>query len=60
MSTLVSPISKELIEELERRFPPRCPRENEPLESIHRYSGKVQLIEFLRASHEEQNIMNLI
>jgi hypothetical protein len=41
-------LSKALIEELEKRFPPRCIRNGETPEEAHRYAGKVELVFYLR------------
>ena len=48
-------ISKELIEELERRFPQKCPKVNDRIEEIFHYAGQAGIVAYLRESYEEQN-----
>ena len=45
---------KQLIEDLDSTFPPRCIRKGETLEEAHRYAGKRELIEVLISSSEEE------
>lgn len=39
----------DLLEELDRTFPPLCIREGQTVEAAHRYAGKRELIDFLFA-----------
>ena len=52
---ILATISKELIEELERRFPQKCPKVNDKIEEIFHYAGQAGIIANLRESYEEQN-----
>ena len=54
MSTLKAAVSKALIKELEDRFPPRKHALTETLPEIMHYAGQLELIEYLRRSHEAQ------
>lgn len=54
MTVLRSRVSKELIEELEQRFPPKCIKPMESPAEAHHYAGQVHLIEWLRSQYEEQ------
>lgn len=58
---LKSNISRELIEELEGRFPVRRPVPGQSIEAIYEYSGKLALIEFLKHCYnlQNENILNL-
>ena len=58
---LKSNISRELIEELEGRFPVRRPVPGQSTEQIFEYSGKLALIEFLKHCYnvQNENILNL-
>ena len=50
------PVSKELLAELERRFPDRLPDfAQEPLDIIRHKQGQVSVIRFLRTQFEKQN-----
>jgi hypothetical protein len=50
------PVSKELLAELERRFPDRLPDfVQEPLDNIRHKQGQVSVIRFLRTQFELQN-----
>lgn len=50
------PVSKELLAELERRFPDRVPdNPQEPLDNIRYKQGQIALIRFLRTQFELQN-----
>lgn len=48
------PVSKALIEELERRFPDRMPAVLLSLEDIRIKQGELNVIRFLRNRYEEQ------
>lgn len=37
----------ELIDDLDKLFPPLCIRAGEPIEEAHRYAGKRELVNFL-------------
>lgn len=47
-------IPKDLIEDLDRRFPPRCPSPDDHKRLIWMYAGKRELIEVLKESHRRQ------
>ena len=47
-------IPKDLIEDLDRRFPHRCPRPEDSERGIWIYSGKRELVEFLKEAHRRQ------
>lgn len=47
-------IPKDLIEDLDRRFPHRCPRPEDPERGIWIYSGKRELVEFLKEAYRRQ------
>lgn len=49
------PISKELLEELERRFPDTMPEQELGLDAIRFKQGQVSVIRLLRANFEFQN-----
>lgn len=48
-------IPKELVEELEQRFPQKCPKPTETTAQIFYYAGQAELVSYMRASYEEQN-----
>lgn len=48
-------IPKELLEELEKRFPDKCPEQGETTDQIRVKMGQVSVIRFLRAAFEFQN-----
>jgi hypothetical protein len=48
-------VSKELLEELEKRFPDRCPEPDLSLDEIRFKQGQVSVVRFLRAHHEAQS-----
>ena len=45
-------LSRDLIEDLEENYPPRCKTPEESLEDHLRYAGMVELIDVLRQRHE--------
>lgn len=47
-------IPNDLIEHLDRRFPHRCPRLEDTDRGIWIYSGKRELVEFLKETHRRQ------
>lgn len=49
-----APIPQQLIQELHRLYPHRCPRRGESLEDIHRYAGAVALVDYLAHCFERQ------
>ena len=54
MSLLAASVPEALVKELEERFKPRRHTPEETLPEIMEYSGQVKLVEFIRASYEEQ------
>jgi hypothetical protein len=48
-------VTKELLEELEKRFPDRCPEPDLSLDEIRFKQGQVSVVRFLRAHHEAQS-----
>ena len=54
MAFINAKIPRELVEELEFRFPQRCILPMEEMSSAHRYAGKVDLVAFIRNSYEDQ------
>lgn len=61
---LLPVIPLDLLEELEKRFPPRNPSPEWPDRKIYFEAGKVEVIQFLRSQYEvqqelilEQNIL---
>ena len=54
MAVLNTPIPKALVEELEKRFPQRCIKPFQDMNSALFYSGKVELVSFLRSCYEAQ------
>lgn len=51
----IPPISKELLEMLEVRFPDRAPDPGESIDAIRFKSGQVSVIRFLRHQFDFQN-----
>lgn len=49
------PIPQQLMEELERRFPDKCPDLETPIADIHKTVGQVSVIRFLRKQYDLQN-----
>lgn len=49
------PVSKALVEELEKRFPDRMPSAALSLEDIRVEQGKLFVVRFLRRHYEEQS-----
>jgi hypothetical protein len=49
------PISKELLEELEKRFPDVMPDSTDPFDLIRFKQGQVSVIRFLRTTFDNQN-----
>ena len=54
MTILRARIPKELVEELEQRFPQKCIHPMDSMADAHHYAGEVHLVEFLRKQYEEQ------
>lgn len=50
----VPPIPKDLIEDLDARFPHRCPNVHDPERSIWIYAGQRQMVEFLKEAYRRQ------
>jgi hypothetical protein len=48
-------VPKELLEELEKRFPDRCPEPTTSLDEIRIKTGQVSVVKFLRSIFEVQN-----
>lgn len=48
-------IPKELLEELEKRFPDKCPEVGDTIDQIRIKQGQVSVIRLLRAAFEFQN-----
>jgi hypothetical protein len=48
-------VSKELIEELEKRFPDRSPDLSTPIDEIRYKSGQVSVVKLLRSMFDVQN-----
>jgi hypothetical protein len=48
-------VTKELLEELEKRFPDRCPEPDLSLDEIRFKQGQVSVIRFLRGHYEAQS-----
>ena len=48
-------VTKELLEELEKRFPDRCPEPDLSLDEIRFKQGQVSVVRFLRQHHEAQS-----
>lgn len=48
-------VSKELLEELEKRFPDRCPELSASIDEIRFKSGQVSVVLFLRSIFDNQN-----
>jgi hypothetical protein len=48
-------VPKELLEELEKRFPDRLPNWNEPIEQVRFKTGQVNVVRLLRHQFELQN-----
>lgn len=44
--------TRDLLDDLEEHYPPRCIEPLESLEDAHRYAGMVELIATLRARYE--------
>ena len=53
MSQLPS-YTTDLLEQLDKQYPPTCIRQGETLEHAHRYAGKRELIENLQTILERQ------
>jgi len=53
------PINKELIETLEEVFPERCPNKSQTDREIWIYSGKRELVRYLKSVYEHQNLDNV-
>jgi hypothetical protein len=49
------PITKELLDELEKRFPDLMPDFNDSIETIRFKQGQVSVIRFLRTTFDSQN-----
>jgi hypothetical protein len=49
------PISRELLKELEERFPDVMPGQDESLDSIRFKQGQISVIRFLRTTFDNQN-----
>ena len=47
-------IPQGIVEELERRFPPKCPGIRDSEREIFHYAGKVSLVEWLRVQYDRQ------
>jgi len=47
-------IPKDLIEDLDARFPHRCPGPHDPERSIWIYAGQRQMVEFLKENFKRQ------
>lgn len=48
-------IPKALLEELEKRYPDKCPELGESMDQIRMKQGQVSVIRLLRAAYEFQN-----
>ncbi len=55
MPAINAPLPKPLIDELRKRYPPRCINPGESIEAAHRYAGAVELVDFLSACYERQH-----
>ena len=49
-------VSKELLEELEKRFPDRLPDYEESIDSLRFRTGQVSVIRLLRKQFDQQNL----
>ena len=49
------PISKELLEELENRFPDLMPDQSDSIDTIRFKQGQISIIRFLRTTFDNQN-----
>lgn len=54
MSLLSVPVPKQLLDELEKRFPPKRYTPTETYPEIMHYSGKLDVIAYIKASYEAQ------
>lgn len=50
----LSPIPKDLLEDIQRLFPNRCPKEQDSERRIWMEVGKQELIEFLKVQYQRQ------
>lgn len=48
-------VNKELLEELEKRFPDKCPDHTLTIDQIRFKQGEISVIRFLRAMFDAQN-----
>ena len=53
------PLTKELVEGLDKLFPERCPNLGQSMESIWHYAGTRQLVRALLAAHARQQEQDL-
>jgi hypothetical protein len=49
------PISRELLQELESRFPDKMPDQEDTIDSIRFKQGQISVIRFLRTTFDYQN-----
>ena len=52
--SILSPIPKDLLEDLQKVFPNRCPKEQDSERRIWMNAGKQELIEFLQVQFQRQ------
>lgn len=48
-------VSADLVEALALRFPDRCPQLTDPEREVWAAVGRAEVVQFLRAQHQEQN-----